>query len=100
MDTVPETVGTLTDVVDRTTGVAAQAAGGASRETEAAQNRERDQDDRVAGATPRAESPVREDARDLTGAGPLSYAGRTVCPVRDLRPVWREDRPGQRSVRR
>ena len=97
VDTVPGTVGTLTDVVDRTTGVAAQAAGGASRETEATQDRERDQDDRVAGATPRAESPVREDARDLTGAGPLvtpeeRYAqygiydqyGERIGPVSDL----------------
>ena len=69
VDTVPGTVGTLTNVVDRTTGVAAQAAGGASRETEATQNRERDQDDRVADAAPGAESSVREDVRDLTGAG-------------------------------
>ena len=50
VDTVSGTVGTLTDVVGGTTGVAAQAAGGASRETEATQNRERDQDDRVADA--------------------------------------------------
>src|SRR5688572_10287513 len=61
VDTVSETVGTLTDVVGGTTGVTAQAAGGA--------NWEEDQDDRVADATPGGESSVREEERDLTGAG-------------------------------
>jgi uncharacterized protein (TIGR02271 family) len=61
VDTVSEKLGTLTDVVGGTTGVVAQAAGGA--------NREEDQDDRVADAAPGAESSVRENVRDLTGAG-------------------------------
>jgi uncharacterized protein (TIGR02271 family) len=100
VDTVSGTVGTLTDVVGGTTGVAARAAGGASRETEATQNRERDQDDSVADAAPSAESSVREEERDFTGAGraePLAtpeerYAqygiydqyGERIGPVSDL----------------
>ena len=61
VDTVSETVGTLTDVVGGTTGAAPRAAGGESREE--------DQDDSVADATSGGESSVREEVRDLTGAG-------------------------------
>jgi uncharacterized protein (TIGR02271 family) len=69
VDTVSEKVGSLTDVVGGTTGVVAQAAGGASRETGATANREEDQDDSVSDAAPGAEGSVRENVRDLTGAG-------------------------------
>src|SRR5829696_8377342 len=48
VDTVSETVEKLTDVVGGTTGVAVQAAGGASQETES--TADRDQDDSVANA--------------------------------------------------
>ena len=61
VDTVSETVGTLTDVVGGTTGAAPRAAGGESREE--------DQDDSVADAASGGESSVREEVRDLTGAG-------------------------------
>jgi uncharacterized protein (TIGR02271 family) len=69
VDTVSETVGTLTDVVGGTTGAAAQAAGGTSRETGATANRGEDQDESVAYAAPGAENSVREKVRDSTGAG-------------------------------
>src|SRR5918995_5314847 len=69
VDTVSETVRTLTDAVGGTTGAAARAAGGASRETGATANREEDWDDSVTYAAPGAESFVREEVRDLTGAG-------------------------------
>ena len=101
VDTVSGKVGTLTDVVGGTTDVAAQqSAGGASRDTEATQNRGKHQDDSVADAAPGAESSVREEMRDLTGAGraePLvtpeeRYAqygiydqfGERIGPVSDL----------------
>jgi uncharacterized protein (TIGR02271 family) len=69
VDTVSETVRTLTDAVGGTTGAAARAAGGASQETGATANREEDRDDSVAYATPGSEKSVREEVRDLTGAG-------------------------------
>jgi uncharacterized protein (TIGR02271 family) len=100
VDTVSEKVGTLTDVVGGPTGVVAQAAGGASRETGTTANREEDQDDSVADAAPGAESSVRENVRDSTEAGraePLvtpeeRYAqygiydqyGERIGPVSDL----------------
>jgi uncharacterized protein (TIGR02271 family) len=100
VDTVSETVRTLTDAVGGTTGAAARAAGSASRETGATANREEDRDDSVAYAAPGAESSVREEVRDLTRAGraePLvtpeeRYAqygiydqyGQRIGPVSDL----------------
>jgi uncharacterized protein (TIGR02271 family) len=72
VDTVSETVGTLTDVVGGTTGRAEQAAGGASRETGATADREEGQDDSVADAASADESSGRgvgEGARGLSGAG-------------------------------
>jgi uncharacterized protein (TIGR02271 family) len=103
VDTVSETVGTVTDVVGGTTGVAAQAAGGASQQTETTADREEDQDDSVAGAASGSESSGREvgeQVRGLTGvgrAGPLGppeerYAeygiydqyGERIGPLSDL----------------
>lgn len=100
VDTVSETVRTLTDAVGGTTGAAAPAAGGASRETGATANREEDRDDSVAYATPGSEKSVREEVRDSTGTGraePLvtpeeRYAqygiydqyGERIGPVSDL----------------
>jgi uncharacterized protein (TIGR02271 family) len=92
VDTVSETVQSLTDVVGGTAGTSARAAGGASRRE--------DQDDGVAYAAPGAESSLQEKVRDLTGAGraePLvtpeeRYAqygiydqyGERIGPVSDL----------------
>jgi uncharacterized protein (TIGR02271 family) len=95
VDTVSGTVGTLTDVVSGTTRVAAQAAGSASRETEATQNREEDHDDSVPDPSGRG---VREKVRDMSGpAEPFvtpdeQYAqygiydayGERIGPVSDL----------------
>jgi uncharacterized protein (TIGR02271 family) len=99
VDTVTETVRTLTEAVGGTTGAATRDAGGASRDTGAA-TREEDRDDSVAYAAPGAERSVREEVRDLTGAGraePLvtpeeRYAqygiydqyGQRIGPVSDL----------------
>jgi uncharacterized protein (TIGR02271 family) len=70
VDTVSETVETLTGVVGGTTGVGAQAAGGASQETTA--DREEDQDPSVADAASgreRSGRGVGEEVRGLSGAG-------------------------------
>jgi uncharacterized protein (TIGR02271 family) len=72
VDTVSETVGTLTGVVGGTTGVAAQAPDGASQETETTADREEDQGDSVADAASGGERSGRgvgEEVRSLTGAG-------------------------------
>jgi uncharacterized protein (TIGR02271 family) len=69
VDTVSETVGTVTDVVGGTRGVTAQAAGGASQETETTADREEVQDDSVADAAPGGESSLGEEVSGLTGAG-------------------------------
>jgi uncharacterized protein (TIGR02271 family) len=82
VDTVSETVGTVTGVVGGTKGVAAQAAGGASqeRETEATADREEDQDNSVAVAASSGESSGRgvgEEMCGLTGAGRGEPLGTT-----------------------
>src|SRR5215208_3578521 len=101
VDTVSETVEKLTDVVGGTTGVAVQAAGGASQETES--TADRDQDDSVANAASSGESSARgvaEEVRGLTGAGraePLrppeeryaqygiyDYYGESIGPLSDV----------------
>src|SRR5215204_3088203 len=101
VDTVSETVEKLTDVVGGTTGVAVQAAGGASQETESTAGR--DQDDSVANAASSGESSARgvaEEVRGLTGAGraePLrppeeryaqygiyDYYGESIGPLSDV----------------
>src|SRR5215204_4970455 len=72
VDKVSETIGTVTDVVGGTTGLAAQAAGGASQETESTADREEVRDDSVADATSggeRTRRGVREEVRGSTGAG-------------------------------
>jgi uncharacterized protein (TIGR02271 family) len=79
VETVSETVGTVTDVVGGTTGVVAQAAGGASQETETTSDREEDQDDSVAHAASRGERSRRgvgEEVRSLTGAGRAEPLGK------------------------
>jgi uncharacterized protein (TIGR02271 family) len=72
VDKVSETIGTVTDVVGGTTGLAAQAAGGASQETESTADREEVRDDSVADATSGGEGSGRgagEEVRGSTGAG-------------------------------
>src|SRR5215204_3488043 len=71
VDTVSETGGTVTDVVGGTTGVVAQAAGGAGQETETTANREEDQDHSVADSASggeRSRRGVEEEVSGLTGA--------------------------------
>ena len=78
VDTVSETVGTLTYVVGGTTGVAAQAAGGANRETKSTADREEVRDDSVADATPGGEGSGRgvgEEVRGSTRAGRIEPLG-------------------------
>src|SRR5919112_3550146 len=103
VDTVSETVRTVTGVVGGTIGVAAQATGGASQETKtgATADREEDRDESVADATSsgeRAGRGVGVEVRGLTGAGePLGtpeqrYAeygiydqdGQRIGPLSDL----------------
>jgi uncharacterized protein (TIGR02271 family) len=100
VDTVSETVRTLTDAVGGTKDAAARAAGGASRETGATANREEDRYDSVAYATSGSERSVREEVRDLTGAeraeplvtpeeryaqyGIYDQYGERIGPVSDL----------------
>src|SRR5215203_2358631 len=70
VDKVSESVGIVTDVVGGTTGVTAQAAGGASQKTTA--DREEGQDDSVADEASGGESSGREvgeEVRGLSGAG-------------------------------
>src|SRR5919112_4432603 len=72
VDKLSETIGTVTDVVGGTTGLTAQAAGGASQETESTADREEVRDDSVADATSGGEGSGRgvgEEVRGSTGAG-------------------------------
>jgi uncharacterized protein (TIGR02271 family) len=66
VDTVSETLGTVTDVVGGTTGAAAQSAGGARQEmeTETTEDREVDQDDGVADAASGSESSGQESGEE------------------------------------
>jgi uncharacterized protein (TIGR02271 family) len=78
VDSVSETVGTVTGVVDGTTGVAAQAAGSTSQQTESTADREERQDDSGADVASGGESSGRgvgEEVRGLTGAGRAESLG-------------------------
>src|SRR5215204_3308773 len=79
MDSVSETVGTVTGVVGGTTGVAAaQAAGSTSQQTESTADREERQDDSGADVASGGESSGRgvgEEVRGLTGAGRAESLG-------------------------
>jgi uncharacterized protein (TIGR02271 family) len=78
VDSVSETVGTVTGVVGGTTGVAAQAAGSTSQQTESTADREERQDDSGADVASGGESSGRgvgEEVRGLTGAGRAESLG-------------------------
>jgi uncharacterized protein (TIGR02271 family) len=78
VDTVSETVGTVGDVVGGTTGVAAQAAGGASQEKETTDDPAENQDYSVADAASGSERGGRgvgEEVRGLSGAGSAEPLG-------------------------
>src|SRR5215203_3233189 len=80
VDKVSETIGTVTDVVGGTTGLAAQAAGGASQETESTADREEVRGSTGAGRT----EPLGTPEERYAEYGIYDQYGERIGPLSDL----------------